>query len=95
MKKKEKILWTLTDVRAGDIKPNPQNPKIKNAKGTKRLHTLIERFGLVYDGIANKDLRLIDGHRRLDLNEDPDKILKIFTPSRQLTTKEYEEMNAM
>jgi hypothetical protein len=90
---KEKIVWTLTEVKASDLKPNPNNPKIRDAKGFKRLQKSLSKFGKVYDGIANKDMSLIDGHSRLDLNTDD--LVKVFIPSRQLDENEYKEMNAI
>lgn len=89
------ISWALIEVRAGDLKPNPENPKVNDSKGIKRLHKSLQKFGVVYDGIANKDLALIDGHKRLERITDLEERLHVFVPSRQLTQKEYEEMNAI
>lgn len=91
--KKPTITWKLVDVKASDLIPNPDNPKKRNQKGFERLKKSLGKFGRVFDGIANSDLSLIDGHSRLELS-DQDQILKIFMPSRKLTKKEVSEMNA-
>lgn len=91
--KKEKITWSLKEVRASELKPNPNNPKQRDARGFKRLQKSLNKFGKVYDGIANADLSIIDGHSRFELNSDD--IVRVFVPSRQLDEKEYNEMNAI
>ncbi len=87
------ITWSLKQVNASEVKPNPNNPKKQNAKGLSRLKKSLKKFGTVFDGICNADLTLIDGHSRLQ--ESGSQILKVFVPSRQLTEKEYLEMNAI
>jgi len=87
----KKTTWSLVEVEASEIKPNPDNPKIRNDKGLRRLQKSLKKFGKVYDGICNKDFTLIDGHSRLELNETGK--VKVFVPSRQLTPEEYKEMN--
>lgn len=90
----KEIKWSLVEVLASDLKPNPKNPKVRDKKGFERLQKSLERFGHVFDGIANKDMSLIDGHSRLELAE-PNSKLRVFVPSRQLSEKEYLEMNAI
>jgi hypothetical protein len=89
------ITWKLVRVKAKQLKTNPNNPKIKDVKGESRLKKSLQKFGMVFDGIANADYTLIDGHSRLSLNDDPNAVLRIFIPSRALTEQEYKEMNAM
>jgi len=89
----EEIKWTLKQVPAKDIKPNPDNPKVRDDKGFKRLQKSLSKFGKVFDGICNADLTLIDGHSRFELNKS--EVLNVFVPSRQLTPDEYRQMNAM
>lgn len=90
----KKIKWTLLPVRAGDLKPNPHNPKKRDDAGFAKLKRSVERFGLVFSGIVNKDLAYIDGHSRNELS-GPDAMVNVFVPSRQLTEKECMEMNAI
>lgn len=89
-----KIKWKLIEIRAGDLKPNPDNPKKRDEKGFGRLQKALAKFGKVFTAICNKDLTIIDGHSRTELT-DPDEIVMVFVPSRQLTPKEYKEMNAV
>src|SRR5688572_10428896 len=89
----KKITWSLIEVKASELKPNPKNPKKRDEKGFARLQKSLARFGKVFDGIANKDLSLIDGHSRLTVNED--ELVKVFVPSRQLSPTEYSQMNAV
>lgn len=90
----KKIKWELIQVRAGDLKSNPHNPKKRDEAGYNRLKKVTEKFGFVFHGIINKDLTIIDGHTRNELT-DPDEKVSVFAPSRQLTDKEYKEMNAI
>lgn len=88
------ITWTLKKVKASELKPNIKNPKKRDEDGFQRLKKSLEKFGKVFDGIANADYQVIDGHSRLEL-ADPEEDLMFFFPSRKLSKKEYLEMNAM
>ena len=77
-----------------ELKPNAKNPKKRDDAGFERLKKSLEKFGRVFDGIANADYSVIDGHSRLELS-NPDDELLFFFPSRKLSKKEYVEMNAM
>lgn len=90
----KKITWSLIEVKASEIRPNPNNPKYRDDKGFSRLQKSLKKFGTVFDGIINKDYTLIDGHSRLELS-DTDSILRVFIPSRKLSEQEYSEMNAI
>jgi len=91
---KKTIEWDFIKVRSGDLKLNPANPKKKNEAGLKMLQKITKKFGLVFSGICNKDLTIIDGHSRHDLS-NPDDLVSVFVPSRQLSPSEYSEMNAI
>lgn len=88
------ITWSLRKVKASELKPNAKNPKKRDDAGFERLKKSLEKFGRVFDGIANADYSVIDGHSRLELS-NPDDDLLFFFPSRKLSKKEYVEMNAM
>lgn len=90
----KKIKWTLKEVRAGDLKPNPYNPKKRDEVGMRRLRKLTNKYGIVFSGIVNKDLQIIDGHSRNEL-ANPDDMVFVFVPDRQLKAEEYKEMNAL
>ena len=93
-KQSDPIKWTLKAVTAKDITPNDRNPKRRNEKGFTRLKKSLELFGRVFDGIANSDGKLLDGHSRLELSK-PNDTLNIFYPSRQLTAQEVKEFAAV
>lgn len=90
----KKIKWQLTPVRAGDLRPNPDNPKKRDEVGMRRLRKLTDKYGLVFSGIANKDLQIIDGHSRNEL-ANPDDTVHVFIPDRLLKPEEYKEINAL
>jgi hypothetical protein len=90
------IIWQPQKVKVADLKENPNNPKILNAKGKARLEILLGKFGLAGTIVCNKDLTIIDGHsRKRKLVEDTVTEVWVSVPSRQLTKKEYDEMNAL
>lgn len=90
------ITWSPKLVRVEDLKENPQNPKIINDQGKKRLQKSLSKFGLAGTIVVNKDLSIIDGHsRKKELMESGVVEVWVSVPSRQLTQKEYDVMNAM
>ena len=89
------IKWKLEEIQYSEIKQNKDNPKIKDEDGMNRLKKSLNRFGVVFDGIVNKDYALIDGHSRADLLSEKKDSGMFFVPSRQLTESEYKEMNAI
>jgi hypothetical protein len=92
----KQITWEPKKVKVSDLKENPDNPKIINEQGKKRLHKSLQKFGLAGTIVVNKDLSIIDGHsRKKDLTEDGVKEVWVSVPSRQLTEKEYKEFNAI
>jgi hypothetical protein len=90
---KTPIKWTLKEVDKKLIRPNPNNPKIRNEKGFSRLSKLSAKFGVIYDGVLNLDLSIIDGHSRLELY--PTGIGRYFVPDRQLSESDEKELNAL
>lgn len=86
--------WELKAVKVKDIKLNPDNPKIRNEKGFERLRKSLEKFGHIFDGIANTDLTLVDGHSRIELMKPTD-TAKIFVPDKKLTKKQFRELAAV
>jgi hypothetical protein len=94
MAKAKKIEWKLTCIKASEIVGNPNNPKIRDEVGFKRLQKSIEKFGLIFSGIVNKDKTMIDGHSRLELASGNDDVW-VFMPSRQLTDQECNELNSI
>lgn len=89
----KQIKWALVEVEREKLKVNPKNPKIRNEKGMKRLRKSLEKFGNVFDGIVNADYTIIDGHSRFEVSKE--KTARVFIPDRQLTEKEYTELNGI
>lgn len=89
----KQIKWKLIEVEKSQIRPNPNNPKIRNEKGMDRLNKLTKKFGVIFDGILNADMSLIDGHSRLELH--PEGKGRYFIPDRQLMENEEKELNAL
>ena len=92
-KNKSAIKWQLIEINKKEIRPNPNNPKIRNEKGFDRLAKLTEKFGVIFDGILNADYSLIDGHSRLELH--PEGAGRYFIPDRQLSESDEKELNAL
>lgn len=90
------ITWEPKKMLLADLKENPDNPKIINEVGKKRLHTSLSKWGLAGTFVANSDGTIIDGHsRKADLEEQGVKEIWVSVPSRPLTEQEYKEMNAL
>lgn len=90
------ITWEPKKVLVKDLKENPKNPKILNAKGKARLQKSLAKFGLAGSIICNSDLTIIDGHsRKRELIENNVEEVWVSVPDRPLTDKEYKEFNAI
>ena len=90
------ITWEPKKVKVEDLKENPNNPKILNEKGKRRLQKTLKKYGLAGTLVVNTDLSIIDGHsRKTELLQSGIKEVWVSVPSRKLTKKEYEEFNAV
>lgn len=87
------IKWKLVEVDKKQIRPNPNNPKIRNEKGYDKLAKITKKFGVIFDGIMNADYSLIDGHSRLE--QYPEGVGRYFVPDRQLSDDDEKELNAL
>jgi hypothetical protein len=47
----KQIKWKLVTIDKSEIRPNPNNPKIRNEKGFDKLGKVTKKFGVIYDGI--------------------------------------------
>lgn len=90
---KQPIQWKLVEIDKSLIKPNPNNPKVRNEKGHSMLTKITAKFGVIFDGILNADNSLIDGHSRLELN--PTGKGYYFKPDQQLSESDEKELNAL
>lgn len=93
---KDQIRWIPKEVNVKDVKPTPNNFKIKTDLGKERLSQSLKMFGLAGTVIVNTDLCLIDGNSRLiEAKEKGEKKIWVSMPNRKLSVKEFSEMSAM
>jgi hypothetical protein len=90
------IIWKTKEVLVKDIKPTPNNYKIKTELGRSRLTNSLNKFGLASTVVVNTDLCLIDGNSRVEqAKERGIKKIEVSFPNRKLTSKEFSEMSRM
>ena len=93
---KLKIKWSTKQVSVDNIKPTPNNYKIKTDLGLQRLQHSLNSYGLAGTVICNTDLTLIDGNSRLEQAKlAGEKKIWVSLPDRKLSPKEFQEMSAM
>jgi len=63
----EKITWTNTTVKLGDLKPWGRNPKSISKAHAKRLLASWEKFGQFQTVAIGPDYEVYDGHQRLSV----------------------------
>jgi len=88
----EPIHWTTERRRLGDIREWEKNPRKLSRHDAEHLKISLDKFGLADPLIINRDGGLIGGHQRKRLLADPDAIVDVRVPSRQLTEREAEEL---
>jgi hypothetical protein len=92
----KKITWSPKQVLVKDVKPTPNNYKIKTDLGKERLNHSLSLFGIAGTVVVNTDLCLIDGNSRLEeARERGEKKIWVSVPDRKLSPKEFTEMSAM
>lgn len=90
------ITWKPTTVPVSKMKPGPNQFKIKTEVGKQRLRESMKKFGNAGALVLNKDFTIIDGHSRYEeAKKNKVASLVALVPDRQLTPKEYLEMNAI
>jgi hypothetical protein len=98
------IIWKSVEALVANVKPTPNNYKIKNDLGKERFLESLKSFGLAGNAVCNwgskamkvTDLILIDGNSRLEqARENGLKKVWVSVPSRYLAPKEFQEMSAM
>lgn len=95
-KQSSPIIWIPKKVAVKDVKPTPNNYKIKTDLGKQRLAQSLKSFGMAGTVVVNTDLCLIDGNSRLEeAKEKNEKAIWVSMPNRKLTPKEFTEMSAM
>lgn len=94
--KSKPINWKTIRVLTSQIKPTPNNFKLKTEEGLARLETSLEKYGMAGSVILNKDLTLINGNSRWEKAKAKGiKYLEGSVPDRMLTAKEFTEFAAM
>lgn len=94
--KKQPITWAPKLTKLEELRENPNNPKIINEVGLKRLKKSLNKFGLADSLIANSNGDLINGHsRKRELLELGVTEAYVSFPSRELTQSEYDELNTV
>jgi len=63
----EKITWTNTSVKLGDLKPWADNPKLSTKAQAKRILDSWQKFGQVMTVAVSPTLDVYDGHQRLSV----------------------------
>lgn len=101
---KTRILWKTHVVNVKDIKPTPNNYKIKTALGKERLKHTLKTYGLAGAVICNwggrvgdtKNIILVDGNSRVEEElAAGTKTIEASLPDRVLTPSQYKEFSAM
>ena len=85
----------ISEVRSiSEITPWDKNPRVLKEKPMKDLRASIDKFGLPEPIVINKDGTIIGGHGRYyTLIEKGIKKVACFVAAKQLTEKEFEELN--
>lgn len=101
---KTRIRWNTYLVNVKDIKPTPNNYKIKTALGKERLKHTLKTYGLAGAVICNwggkvgdlKNIVLVDGNSRVEEElAAGTKTIEASLPDRPLTPSQYKEFSAM
>jgi hypothetical protein len=101
---KTRIQWKTYVVNVKDIKPTPNNYKIKTALGKERLKHTLKTYGLAGAVICNwggkvgdtKNIVLVDGNSRVEEElAAGTKTIEASLPDRPLTPAQYKEFSAM
>lgn len=86
------ITWTTERRRLGDLIEWDKNPRTLSKHDAAHIKRSMDTFGLADPLIINADNHLIGGHQRKHILHDPDTMVDVRVPSRQLTPAEAEEL---
>lgn len=101
MKKQSRIVWKPYTVNVSDVKPTPENFKIKTDLGKERFRQSLKTFGTARAISCNwngkfgnlKDIVLVDGNSLIEESKAMgDKTVTAMLPERILTSKEFVDM---
>ena len=88
----EPITWKTESRRLGDLIEWDKNPRQLSAHDAEHIGKSIRKFGLADPLIINLDNHLIGGHQRKHILSNPEQVVDVRVPSRQLTEAEAEEL---
>jgi DNA modification methylase len=86
------ITWTTVKRRLGDLIEWDKNPRRLSKHDGEHIKRSMDKFGLADPLVINLDNHLIGGHQRKHLLADPNLVVDVRVPSRQLTEAEAEEL---
>ena len=90
------ITWTLKAFDIASLTDYAKNPRSLSKEQFAQLKTSLDKFGMIDKPIVNLDAAhtVIGGHQRLHvLKAEGVKVIECWTPSRELTAREVEELN--
>jgi len=86
--------WILKKVEVSKLKEWHKNPRQLTKKGIEDLTKSIKKFGIAEPLVCNSDLTICGGHGRLKvIKELGISEVDIYLPEKQLTDKQFEELN--
>lgn len=86
--------WILKKVDVNQLKEWDKNPRQLTKKGIEDLTKSIKKFGIAEPLVCNSDFTVCGGHGRLKvIKELGIKEVDIYLPEKQLTDKQFEELN--
>ena len=86
------ITWHTEQRRLGDLKEWDKNPRQLSEHDAKHIKTSMDKFGVADPLIINLDNSLIGGHQRKHILSNPETIVDVRVPDRQLNEREAEEL---
>ena len=90
--------WTNEKRKISELVPYIANPRQITEKQAKDLKASLAKFGLADPLVINTDNMIIGGHQRKKiietlLSSDPDLLVDVRVPERELTIDEARELN--
>ena len=86
--------WKTQRIEVSKLKEWDKNPRKLSEKGLNDLKKSIKKFGIAEPLVVNSDFVICGGHGRLKVLQDLDiESVDCYVPERQLTQKEFEELN--
>lgn len=86
--------WQLVTRKLTELEPYKLNPRKITEKGLSDLTKSIKKFGLAEPIVINTNNVIIGGHARFFvLQQQGIETCECYTPDRQLTDKEMQELN--